>query len=435
MPLHKHEPIDEAQMLVDSPNHSICEVLRQIYHKSTDPDVRLNARVATTMAKAMTAKLSTYNKQWYSDFWDPNPNYNFKLQTLMMSQHDWANTGWRFFKLLQLIGVKGIIVKGELHPFDYPKQAPIHPALANKGSAMLIRAPGLKPLADEAEILHFYASTYVNTGVDPHSKPVIMQHGGSAYRKHHEKLNAIYNEFVDSTIIQCPDLLGLGAVNEVLIYYPVDTQLIKPRYDRLLDDRLVIGHFPSNPLVKGTENILKVIEKLKADKALSSRFKYVGTDNASKMTHIVPWEHNIDRIAKCDILIETCSPDLDGRVYGEWANAALEAAASGCIVVTNTLTPELYAKEYGDCALHIANDPEALEKKLRDLISLSDDEIQKEKEAARKWAVDKHGMIATAKRLWDKVYCHYIKGKPDESNRDNSVNQEGSQGAQHSQAV
>jgi ABC-type Zn uptake system ZnuABC Zn-binding protein ZnuA len=75
--LRKHEPVTEKEMEWISPNNSICQLLREIYHKTDDPDIRLNCRVATSMAKSMTRKLTEYKESWEEDFWDIHPE-NFK---------------------------------------------------------------------------------------------------------------------------------------------------------------------------------------------------------------------------------------------------------------------------------------------------------------------------------------------------------------------
>ena len=97
-----------------------------------------------------------------------------------------------------------------------------------------------------------------------------------------------------------------------------------------------------------------------------------------------------------------------GKTYGEWGNSAIEAAALGKIVITNSLTQDLYEKEFGDCALHIANEPERLESMLKYFLHLGDDLIYQKKQETRAWVEDTHSMKATAKRLWEKVYKDLI---------------------------
>jgi hypothetical protein len=98
------------------------------------------------------------------------------------------------------------------------------------------------------------------------------------------------------------------------------------------------------------------------------------------------------------------SLESGGMPFGEWGNTALEAAALGKIVVTNSLNTDLYRAEYGDCALQIANTPEALKETLQRLISLSDGELTQLKLQSREWVENKHSMMPTGERMWDKVY-------------------------------
>lgn len=42
-----------------TPN-SICSILRNIYHRTTDEDIKFKCRVATTMAKNMAYRLREY---------------------------------------------------------------------------------------------------------------------------------------------------------------------------------------------------------------------------------------------------------------------------------------------------------------------------------------------------------------------------------------
>jgi hypothetical protein len=74
MAIRKHDPVSEKEMAWISPNYTICQVLREIYYATDDPGIRINCRVATSMAKSMTRKLSEYKKGWEADFWDPNPD-------------------------------------------------------------------------------------------------------------------------------------------------------------------------------------------------------------------------------------------------------------------------------------------------------------------------------------------------------------------------
>jgi hypothetical protein len=294
-----------------------------------------------------------------------------------------------------MLGLEALMFKGRSHSFLYPEQAPMHPQIYGGELGIM---PPLQTIADAAEVIHFVASTYVETGIDISQKKIVVQHGGTLYRQQHEKVNEFFAE-VDASIIQCPDLLGLGAKNEHLIYYPVDTDWIRPVYEPAAD-KPVVGHFPSNPEVKGTAAIIETVEKLEGQ-----RHELLFAVDTTK----VPWQKHLTRMADCDIVIETCAPKQGERAYGEWGNTALEAAALGKVVVTNSIHADVYEREYGECALHIANTPEELERVLGTLLSMDYDMLQEAKEQSRAWAVKNHSMQATANRLWEKVYSGLLE--------------------------
>jgi hypothetical protein len=124
---------------------------------------------------------------------------------------------------------------------------------------------------------------------------------------------------------------------------------------------------------------------------------------------VVVWTEHLKRVAYCDIIIETVAMEAQGHPFGEWGNQAIEAAALGQIVITNTQSAELYKEEYGpDCALNIANNEDELQAQIMKFLSMSDDEILKEKQKTRAWAEKHHSMEATSKRLWDKIYRHLL---------------------------
>ena len=70
MALHKHEPVTSRQMRTSSPwGDTICQELRDIYHLTKDPVIKLKCRIATAMAKGMAKKLSEYKKGWEKEFY------------------------------------------------------------------------------------------------------------------------------------------------------------------------------------------------------------------------------------------------------------------------------------------------------------------------------------------------------------------------------
>lgn len=65
-----HEPCPEEEMRRKVRVNTICSVLRKIYRKTDDEEIKLWARIGTTMAKKMAYKLETYKHNWDIGFWD-----------------------------------------------------------------------------------------------------------------------------------------------------------------------------------------------------------------------------------------------------------------------------------------------------------------------------------------------------------------------------
>jgi len=66
----KYKPCNEKYMAKEYPENTICQVLRETYHLTNEPLVKMNLRVAVSMAKAMTKKLREYKADWSKGFWD-----------------------------------------------------------------------------------------------------------------------------------------------------------------------------------------------------------------------------------------------------------------------------------------------------------------------------------------------------------------------------
>ena len=350
---------------------------------------------------------------------------------LLVGVWDWANTAWRFKRCLEYLGLSVKAFKGHPHKFSYPEEIEIHRGISRTRSIpdfpIMATVHELKSWADNSKIVHMFASCLVDVGVDLTQHKTVVQHSGVTYTLNSEKGNDIFNPIADATIMQFPSLLGRGAVNEHLVIYPVDTQYIRPNYNRKTD-KLIIGHWPSNPDTKGTDKVLRVIEHLESS-SVASKFEYVGiresrsiVNGRRKYDH-TPWVAHLERVRRCDVLIETIQPWVyegetpgsytfipngNRQAFGDWGNQALEGAALGKIVITNSCHSALYQREYGDCALRVANDENELENQLAALIESTPDEILFLKQRTRAWAERNHSIESTATRLWDQVYRHLM---------------------------
>lgn len=71
MALRKHEPVHEGFMEREYPRNTVCQVLRETYWMTENPQVRMNIRISVAMCKAMVRKLREYNAEWDKEgFWD-----------------------------------------------------------------------------------------------------------------------------------------------------------------------------------------------------------------------------------------------------------------------------------------------------------------------------------------------------------------------------
>jgi hypothetical protein len=311
--------------------------------------------------------------------------------------------------------------KGYAHPFSYPEQGLIHTALkipmdVNDGNlSMKLRhdVTGLKEYVNASKVIHYIASIFCNpSDADISKKFVVAQHGGMTYRGNTKTLNDLYNPIVSHTIIQNPDLLGLGAKNEQWILYPVDTDMILPVYHNR--PFLVIGHSPTQSETKGSLKIMQALYNFSKETRYKGQWCYNGTtDKEGKLESNAPWYSHLDKVAECDVYIEACQMTYNGLKYGAWGNAAIEAAAMGKIVITHSLYEDEYANEYGEHPMFICNSGPEIEVALDKILSMDLTETRKLQHAHRTWAVQKHGMRVTAKRIWDKVYKHYFPKRAD----------------------
>lgn len=51
------------------PQNTICQILRTLYMKTEDEEIKVLCRIATLMAKKMEGKLRMYNKTWDKGWW------------------------------------------------------------------------------------------------------------------------------------------------------------------------------------------------------------------------------------------------------------------------------------------------------------------------------------------------------------------------------
>lgn len=70
----KWEPELEGRMTHVSYRYTPCEVLRQIYAMTDDPEIKMKVRIASTMAKSMASRLTKHEgRGWGQKIYPRNP--------------------------------------------------------------------------------------------------------------------------------------------------------------------------------------------------------------------------------------------------------------------------------------------------------------------------------------------------------------------------
>lgn len=307
-------------------------------------------------------------------------------QVLIVSREDWANMGFYFEKALKAAGLDAKSVTEYPHAFAYPEQAEV------------LSAKEIKALGDDSDvIIHMHSRGAVCHKCNAHH---VVFHGGQTYRQDPDNINSAFNRFVDFSLVQTGDLLGLGAKNEVWLLPPVDLDLIRVRLG-IASKRIKIAHYPRNPTHKGSLTFETVMARLKKKPALKNTFTW--DYDETKM----PYPVNLERMAKCDVYLESFLPVWLGRPHLSWGLTALEAAALGKIVVTGFKDVERYEKEYGPCALQVANTEKQITEVILRLLDTPRDDLERMQVHSREWVEKFHSFQAIGERLKAAIekYC------------------------------
>ena len=330
---------------------------------------------------------------------------------LIITNNDWSNTAYRFMKSLEKEGINTILLKLNYHMFNYKHQG----IVLKTNNTILNTLPVvidinkidfIIDIAYNIKNIWFHASTMITFNKIPlntylYNKNFIVSHGGTTYRTNPDIVGNYFNRFVNKTLIQCPDLLDLNKNNhEELIYYPVDINLIKPNFNFKDVNKIVFTHCPSTSNIKGTNLILDVIKQFE-NKILYKGSKINYLDSKERCT----WEQQLLKYQLCDVYIETLNLSINGKPYGEWGNTCLEAAASGCIVITNCLNVDKYIKIYKNIPpILICNSKKELYNQINKVINMNRDDIKILKNDTYNWAKEYHSLEACGKKLKNFIF-------------------------------
>lgn len=237
------------------------------------------------------------------------------MRVLNISRNDYANMSHENANALRSIGVHCEDYSYNRHTFVYLTES------------KPIDIQGLTAIFRTFDIIQiFHTDNELLKVVHSHPK-VIIYHTGTRYRqqpKHYDEVFKHYTILTD----QCEFINGFN-----MLYIAPHTAL--RHVPKRIQEKLIVGHYPSNPEVKGTDAIIRMLEPFHNDFEIRIDTK--------KVTH----QQNLQRVSECHIYIELFAPTQGGNPYGCFGVSAFEATGLGCLVVTNNINPWAYESVYG----------------------------------------------------------------------------------------
>lgn len=297
------------------------------------------------------------------------------MKVLNLSVSDFANFSHTNAEALRSVGVHCTDVKLLRHPFQYGS------------SSTKIHRNQVEALIKQHDIIQIMHSAH--QFIEPchrHKKKMVMYHTGSYYRNAPEQYNGLCDSYTELTFTDQCEFMHLGAKNLHYIATAVPEFNIHPRYAE--SSPYQVHHYPSNPEVKGTDQIIDMMKH----HITSCNFKW----SASRVQH----EDQMVRLNDCDIYIELFKPILNGKEYGCYGVTAFEAAAIGKIVVTNNIYPEVYKATYGhDAPFVVANTEEEFFVAMYKLVRMDTAELNRLQQYHRIIMEQNHSLKATGNYL------------------------------------
>jgi len=235
---------------------------------------------------------------------------------VLLSSVDYSNLQFSWAESLRSIGVDCKDLTLQKHSL-YPRQSQV----ASMGRM-------IATCRDAEVIIVMHSSDQIYDQIKDLGKRIVVSHTGTRYRENHIALNQKFKGCI--TLSDQTEFMHLG--DHKYITAPIELQPA-PLYNGLLK---VIGHYPSNAFVKGTDKIIEMLEQFRG------RFKWNYSHN------LVSHDAQLRRMQDCDVYIELFKPELNGRPYGCFGVTALEAAMAGKLVITQDLEGRTYKEAYGD---------------------------------------------------------------------------------------
>jgi glycosyltransferase involved in cell wall biosynthesis len=239
---------------------------------------------------------------------------------------------------------------------------------------------------DDFQIIHydsgmdFYRNSEQAYKWKKEGKKIICCYYGSDLRT--RGLIRQMDELSDLNITPEYDLISLKK-DLHYIFYPYDpSELPEPKINESGSLRIV--HSPTNRKFKGTDLIIRVIEKIKKEKKID--FILLENMNRSKV---------LDIKSACDISIDQVGGTMGGTGYGK---AGLETLAMGIPTITN-MTKE-FEQWLPENPFIVANNENELYNKLNELI-ISSEYRKSAGKAGRQWVEKFHSPACVNKQLYE----------------------------------
>lgn len=286
---------------------------------------------------------------------------------LVSSSNDYASFGHSMGKALRSIGVDCIDTTLSKHPFNYGTESKVVSRETFKT---------LSVLADHVIICHSCPILFDLNG-NPNFSVI---HTGTRYREAPKYFNELFQS-AKRHLSDQTEFMRLGKMDYIVS--AIDPAIYKPKP---IGSKLIVGHFPSNPEVKGTNEIIEMLKPFKDQFEIRIGLKQV--------SH----EEQIKRMQECDVIIELFKPTLNGKPYGCFGVTALEGLMLGKLVITQDLEDRTYKEAYGDHLFVNAKTPHQFKTALESIQSYFTDSVSKQ---IHEDAVARHGYEATGKRLME----------------------------------
>ena len=299
------------------------------------------------------------------------------MKIINISHEDFANYSHYNAMAMKSVGIDAQALCYKPHKFGYSTQAKVC------SRSEIIRQ------IDDADIVQVMHSCGTMWDLVKHlnNKRIIVWHTGTRYRKDCHKHNSRWNPIVDFSVCALGEFMSMGAHKPVYFGITIPVEEISPSYKT--NNKLIVGHYPSNSMVKGSGAINRLMVDVRRKHDISYSF------SNKRVSH----PRNMLRIGSCDIYVEMMSFTNSVKPYGSFGTTAIEAASLGKIVFTNNLWREVYEKEYGESMLRICNSDQEFLDEFDNVLSMTKSSIMIEKYETREWAIKNHGLRASGLRM------------------------------------